>query len=292
MGIIFADARHLIEARGGATGGRAVTLGRLTTYFHPSDLRELRRLVGGDRAARAWLDSYQWGVPADGFFRDVLKFDSVDSIDFSEYQGATIVHDLSTPLPDELKHRFDLAVDGGTLEHVFNFPVAIANLMRLVRVCGRVYSKGPCNNLAGHGFYQFSPELMHRIFSPKHGFETEFVRLAETRYHSVEATTGHRIYEVVDPDAVGRRVNLVTRYPVLILTMARRISEAEPFREPVLQSDYVTRWSEGAGPGRTAGGLKELARRYVPAKAWTLARGAAMRRTASLANSRHFKRIW
>src|SRR3712207_3861584 len=102
MGIIYADARHLIEARRGAGGGRAVTLGRLTTYLHPSDLRDLRRLVGEDAAARRWLDDYQWGSPADGFFREVLRFDSVDSVDFSEYQGATIVHDLSTPLPAEL----------------------------------------------------------------------------------------------------------------------------------------------------------------------------------------------
>ncbi|HWT11292.1 MAG TPA: hypothetical protein VN231_00905 [Allosphingosinicella sp.] len=292
MGIIFADARHLLEARQGRTGGKAVTLGRLTTYLHPSDLRALRKLVGDDADSIRWLDAYRWGMPADGFFRDVLKFDSIDSVDFSEYQGATIIHDLSRPLPAELELKFDLAVDGGTLEHVFNFPVAVANLMRLVRPGGLVYSKGPCNNLCGHGFYQFSPELMYRIFSPQNGFAVRFVRLAETRYHSVEATTGHAIYEVTDPDSVGRRVNLVTSRPVLILTLAERVAACEPFAQPVLQSDYVTRWKEdGGSAGSRRGGLKELARRYVPTRAWTLARGAAMRRAASWRNSRHFKRV-
>src|SRR5262249_50656134 len=112
-------------------------------------------------------------------FRDVLKFDVVESIDFSNNEGATIVHDLGQPLPTDLHARFDLAVDGGTLEHVFNFPVAIANLMRLVKVGGIAYTNGPCNNLCGHGFYQFSPELMYRVFSASNGFEILFVRLAK-----------------------------------------------------------------------------------------------------------------
>ena len=58
--------------------------------------------------------------------------------------------------------QFNLAIDGGALEHVFNFPVAVANLMRLVKVEGAVYTQNPCNGLAGHGFCQFSPELMYR----------------------------------------------------------------------------------------------------------------------------------
>jgi len=56
-------------------------------------------------------------------------------------------------------------IDGGTLEHVFNFPVAIKNAMQMVRAGGRLSLSPPANNYFGHGFYQFSPELFYRVLS-------------------------------------------------------------------------------------------------------------------------------
>lgn len=289
MGLILSDALNLLEARKNACGGRAVTLGRLTAYFHPSDIRALRKYAGSDAAAHEWLDAYQWGSKADDFFLHFLKYDTIDSIDFSEYEGASIVHDLSKPLPSELEREFDLAMDGGTLEHVFNFPVAVGNLMRLVREGGLVYSLGPCNNMAGHGFYQFSPELMYRIFSEENGFEPVFVRLVEARYRSVEITTGHKIYDVTDPEVAGGRVNLTNSLPVLIVTMARCVRVCEPFQRQVLQSDYVAKWQDRHSTKSTK--LKDLARRCLPQSLWTRLRGAAMRRRASFANVGHYKRL-
>jgi hypothetical protein len=61
----------------------------------------------------------------------------------------------------------DLAIDGGTLEYVFNLPMAVGNLMGLVKG-GAAYTQSPCNSLAGHGFYQFSPEIdVPGLFRPK-----------------------------------------------------------------------------------------------------------------------------
>ncbi len=239
MGIMCVDARSLMGLRRGQSGGRAVTLGRLNMLLHRADLRSLSTLAGYDQAARAWFNGYRWGDYADGFFREVLKFDAVDSIDLSGNEGGTILHDLGQVLPIELNGRFDLAVDGGTLEHVFNFPVAIANLMRLVKIGGVAYMNGPCNNLCGHGFYQFSPELMYRVFSASNGFEILFVRLAKARYVEVALTSRHPVYEVKDPYLARERVNLITTDPVMILTMARRVSACEPFEKSVLQSDYM-----------------------------------------------------
>ena len=289
MGILYSDAVNLLKAREGLSGGKAVTLGHLTAYFHPSEVRALRGHASLDQAARDWLDAYEWGTKADGFFLHALKFDTIDSIDFSEFEGATIVHDLSQPLPAELERKFDLAVDGGTLEHVFNFPVAVANLMRLVRQGGLVYALSPCNNMAGHGFYQFSPELMFRIFSADNGFETVFVRLVEARYPAVEATRGHRIYDVTDPERARRRVNLTNARPTLIVTMARCVRECEPFQKAVLQSDYVPRWKNQKVSTTTP--LRTLGRRYVPRSLWMMVRGIGMLRRASFRNKSHFRRI-
>ena len=62
--------------------------------------------------------------------------------------------------------QFDVVYDGGTLEHVFNFPVALRNAMELLRPGGRLFTIHTCaNNLCGHGFYQFSRELFYRTLS-------------------------------------------------------------------------------------------------------------------------------
>jgi hypothetical protein len=293
VGVIFADARNLLELRKGQIGGRAVTLGRLSVFFHGSDLKALRSLVPRDRATEAWIAAYRWGDFAEGFFRDVLKFESVDSIDFSDYQGASIIHDLGEPLPAAYCNQFDLAVDGGTLEHVFNFPQAIGNLMRLVRVEGAVYVSAPCNNLCGHGFYQFSPELMYRVFCPANGFEPIAVRIATARYVSVELTPHHELYEVADPDAARQRVNLLSSTPVLIMALARRIADVEPFKNKVLQSDYVAKWD--GQPAASAGGavrqLKDAVRRALPDPIVRHLIGLSQRRKASLGFRRHFRRV-
>ena len=103
-------------------------------------------------------------------FRRAFGFERVESIDISPFEDATIISDIGAPSPAEIDGQFDLAIDGGTLEHVFNYPVGIANLMRLVRLGGAAYTQNPCGGLAGHGFYQFSPELMYRVFCPDNGF--------------------------------------------------------------------------------------------------------------------------
>ena len=92
------------------------------------------------------------------------------SIDASAYEGASLVHDMNLPIGDDLKRRFSVVIDGGTLEHVFNFPVAIKNCMQMVDVGGHFFVHTMANNFMGHGFYQFSPELFYRVFSPENGF--------------------------------------------------------------------------------------------------------------------------
>jgi hypothetical protein len=290
MGMIFADVCHLLKVRDGQSGGRALTLGRLSLFLHRSELRTIRASLRGDRAAQAWIDDFKWGQPADRFFHDVLRFDAVDSLDIADYEGATIIQDIGERVPAELEGRFDLIVDGGSLEHIFDFPVAIANVMRMARQDAIVYLNMPCNNLCGHGFYQFSPELMHRLFSPSSGYDLMFVRVAKARYLSIELSAKHRVYEVKDPAELGTRVNLSTSDPAVMMTMARRKTIREPLANKVLQSDYVARWG-GAAPSGLMAMLKNKVRQDgAPAGLAPLA-GLYMRWKASLKNRKHYRRV-
>jgi hypothetical protein len=113
-------------------------------------------------------NKYQWGF-CEQFFMD-LGFDHVDSLDNSSYEGATIIHNMNNPIPNDSK-KYDYILDAGTIEHIFNTPQVCENIINLLNVDGIFVSITPNNNLSGHGIYQFSPEFYLSAFSKKYGME-------------------------------------------------------------------------------------------------------------------------
>jgi hypothetical protein len=136
-----------------------------------------------------------------------------------------------------LKQQFGVVFDGGTLEHVFNFPVALQNCMEMLRENGRIFLHTPANNWCGHGFYQFSPELFYNVFSEENGFEVERMIL------HVVGPYG-RWYEVASPQAIRSRVELFNSFPLQMLVQARRTRIVPLFSKAPQQSDYTPRWAE------------------------------------------------
>jgi hypothetical protein len=210
----------------GVSFSRTLTIGRQTAY-------------GGSHNADALLQE--------------LGATELDSIDASPYEGATIIHDLNTPFRSE--RLYTAVFDGGSLEHIFNFPQALANCLNLVEVGGHFLAAMPANNQLGHGFYQFSPELLWRCLSPDSGFRVEVMILLEKRPLSV------RWYQALDPATVGR-AQLRTRHPVEMFVISRRESDIEPLQVPPQQSDYLGLWAGGR-----RGGLKQRIRQRIPPSA-------------------------
>lgn len=175
----------------------------------------------------------------DGFCEGLLRLlgaKVTDSFDASNFESATFVHDMNQPIGEEFKGRYSVVLDGGTLEHVFNFPTAIRNCMEMVRPGGHFLGITPANNWFGHGFYQFSPELYFRVLSPENGFRVEHM----IAFEEVERPIWHR---VSDPSEVGDRVTLQNDQPVYLLIIARRIDVRPIFQSTPQQSDYIPRWS-------------------------------------------------
>lgn len=249
MGIEGFTLRMLCEARRrGADFSRTVTLGRQHLSVRPAELDAAHRVLGRGPAPRGPLPVY-----ADEVLSDLLEIDTLVSVDHSTYEGAGLAHDLNLPVPAALWNAFDAVVDGGTLEHVFNVPVAIASCQRMLRVGGRFFSLTPANNHCGHGFYQFSPELFYRAFGEGSGFEVEHVLAVAHAFPGIELTAGRTVYAVRDPAEAGERVGLVTRRPVYLYVQALKRADVEPFaRGWPQQSDYRAAWSAppegGAGP--------------------------------------------
>ena len=163
----------------------------------------------------------------------ILGSKNIDSFDYSGYENATFIHDMSQPIDTIHKNKYDLVFDGGTLEHVFNFPVAIKNCMEMVKVGWYFISVTVCNNFSGHGFYQFSPELFFRIFSEENGYETKDIFLSEKSIW----------YRVKDPLTVKKRVTFKNRHETYMIVIAEKKSESDIFKTYPLQSDYVDSWN-------------------------------------------------
>jgi SAM-dependent methyltransferase len=245
--------------RGGATFTDTVTLGHQHLSLTRAELAEVLRSMGrpADAAGQAWRSVF-----ADELLVDLLGIERLVSIDGSDYEGATVVHDMNHPVPERHRDAYDAVVDAGTLEHVFNFPVAIANCMNMLRVGGRFFALTPANNHCGHGFYQFSPELFFRVFSPANGFQLEHVLAIEHPFPGIELSRQRTVYGIRDPAAVGERVGLVTRRPVYLFVQAVKRERVEPFAPFPQQSDYVSAWAKARAGAGTAAHRRSLWRLY------------------------------
>ncbi len=168
----------------------------------------------------------------------------MESMDYSTYESCSIVHDLNLPAPQELGEAFDTLFDGGTLEHVYDFPAAMKNCLHMLKPGGVFLAETPSNNWMGHGFYQFSPELFYRIFSPAAG--CRMIAMAVLREGWQD-----RLFVVDDPAAVGARLRYNVRGRTSLLVMAQKL-EDRPAEKAPMQSDYQTVWRQVADAGAPA----------------------------------------
>lgn len=245
MAIDTESARFFLTGvRHGVRYAESLTLGRQHFLLSHAETARLMADCGLRAAEHADMFRGEYPMYAEPFWK-LLGASRVETLDMSEFEGATLVHDLNRPVPEAWKLQFDAVCDVGTLEHVFDFLTAVRNCLEMVKVGGHFLAVTPANNLLGHGFYQFSPELFYRILSPAHGFEVE-------RMVAVEYGPRRRWFDVPDPAVAGARVQLVNRYPVMLMVQARKTGLAPLGVETPQQSDYVRMWADWS---RTRGPL-------------------------------------
>jgi hypothetical protein len=99
---------------------------------------------------------------------ELMGFAEVRNLDVSDYEGAEVIADLNRPLLDSLAaHRghYQLLVDAGNSEHIFDVPQVLRNYHALVAPGGVVIHVLPSTNSVDHGFYMFSPTLFHDYYT-------------------------------------------------------------------------------------------------------------------------------
>ena len=298
MGIDNEAARFLLAGlKAGVSYRRCATLGRMNYFLGRKEMASLLREFGMDpgRYPRLFSTGYSPVRYAEDFW-EMLGVEELVTMDASDFEGASRVHDLNRPIPEDLKNRFDAVCDIGTLEHVFHFPTAIRNCMEMVRVGGHLLLMCPANNFFGHGFYQFQPELFHRLLAPANGFQLESLI-------TVECGPRRRWFATADPQVIQARVTLVNSFPVFLFVRARRVGEVPAAFMPPQESDYVAAWNRQATYAQSGGidrlaspgllGLKRWLIERFPrlARALEAWRISSWNRDFSFRNRRAFRRI-
>lgn len=262
MGFDVSAINFLFHSRKkGVTFGKTLMLGRQSYQLDKSYLEKCFRQNGEDDSKVASLlkEDKEYVEP----FLRFLGAETVHSMDASDYEKATLVHDLNQPVPESLHQQYDVVIDAGTFEHIFNFPQVISNAMKMVKPGGHLISITPSNNFFGHGFYQFSPELFFRVLSEENGFNMVDLYLGLAKPFAPW-------YAVSDPKSVRRRVIMDNARPTYLLINARKVAEVPLFEKTPQQSDYeFLSWQGEAAAGQRVtvqGILKKL-----PYPLWKLA---------------------
>ena len=196
------------------------------------------------------------GLYCEELLRSEFRATSVDSLDASDFEGATLIHDLNESLPLTLANRFNVVLDFGTLEHVFDVKTAFENVNKTTQVGGSIVHVVPSNGCSGHGLYQFSPEFFHTFHSEERGFE-------QTRVWVASPIRPHYWFKVPKPRP-GERVNLGSRGPMYLVCITKKFRPAP--ESWIQQSDYAKHWARGkpsVGASSSQRGLKGKLKRYA-----------------------------
>lgn len=292
MGITASTVSVLVYAgQHGVSCATTMMLGRQQLFVDQSEAAALAGKTGLNMNA----------LPVDGGYAEplftMLGATAVHSMDYSAFEGATHIHDLNKPVGPDVINKYSLVFDGGTLEHVFNFPVAIRNCMMMVAPGGHFVAVTPANNHCGHGFYQFSPELFFSLFRPENGFTVSLLAV------SADAAAGEKTnwFEVKDPHETRTRVTLSNTRPTSMLVIARRTGDV-PHELLPFQSDYQNFWNQHRSSADEtiagdAGGWRHYYRKLVPRVLRDVIYKARVRNESSeitdlgFGNPRHYRHV-
>jgi len=93
-------------------------------------------------------------------FFAMLGLTEVKALDFSLVDNPEFHVDLNDPVPPELHGQFDLIVDGGSFDHLFDLKQAFINVAQMLKPGGRIIQWNAASNYVEYGAYcSFSPSL-------------------------------------------------------------------------------------------------------------------------------------
>lgn len=189
MGIARGMARLLLDEHSRRPfSGRVLQLGRQHLFFGMQELATWASVHNVQLRDTPVQFSHLQEHACNGYIDDTtfftaLGFSCVESMDVSDYENCTHVHDLNRPVPENLYGRYDVIFDGGTVEHVFDTPSCLRNIHAMLKVGGRIIHGSPSTNHVDHGYYMFSPVLFYDYYDANNYKIEQSLLIFHTQQH-------------------------------------------------------------------------------------------------------------
>lgn len=248
MGVDYVLFDRLVELSTRFTPkGRSLMLGRQAFGIHTR-----HRKLYEDTLLRYKVDSRRFDyLQSDGFAETLMRklgLGEIETLDFSDYEGASVIHDLNKLPPASLENQFDFIFDGGTLEHVFNVPNALESVFRMLKPGGRFVSANGLNGWYGHGMYQFNPELVWTFWGRACNCS-----VLDCRAIPEEPNQNYPPIMFEDPAHTGHRLRLKGKIAPGRTYLYYEVEKTPESHLPkfALQSDYETKWHGHSNAGET-----------------------------------------
>lgn len=206
--------------------GNVLSLSRQFITTSPGDVR----LFLNRHGLNGPVAGYDWTRPVTS--RELFLafgFSDYQDIDFTPDEGCTIIHDLNRPVPPELHSRFDLVMEMGTLEHIFDVRTVLESMVRMVKPGGTVFHFSPLTWI-NHGFYNFSLTLFYDSYRVNGFTDFAFYIVAFPRNFQADQTISYEKVPFV-PHQFGVRAPDGTE--LIVSFMARKERNVETFQIPI-----------------------------------------------------------
>lgn len=195
MGLLLSHARYFArQCRKHDISGSIISLGRLDFFItmpeffaimvdsgyadetadgivfgDPETQARIEKLIEGERHINTqfrYPPIITQPVVSDELFYTALGFREFFSLEIDDSDGPlSFRFDLNEGnILSATGRSFDLVLDAGVMEHVFDVRQVMINIGDLTKVGGHVIHIMPGNNTYDHGFYQFSPTMFRDYY--------------------------------------------------------------------------------------------------------------------------------
>jgi len=240
MGLPLPTALILIESINKERKGKVLCLGNQLMGFNVKDLLASSKKYNHNFDLSGFTNLNPSLVLDQEIFFNSLGYNTVDTLDVDDYEGANIILDLNKKIEnkDYIKN-YDLIYDGGTFEHIFNIGTALNNISILLNTNGVIFHSNPCNGYIDHGFFQISPTLYFDYYL-QNNFDVISCTLEDNTIGIRNFNINQDLYRTLTPD-----FSIFNSPKCKISFCARKKIDSNEFITPQ-QSYYLSTWNQGA----------------------------------------------
>ncbi|MCB4790665.1 MAG: class I SAM-dependent methyltransferase [Elusimicrobia bacterium] len=248
MGIARGMAKLLIKEaiRKPFTGLHTIALGRQGIHFSLGYFNKMAKETGFKPVITDMKDQplLKSDNLSDKVFFKYLGCEKYVTLDVSNYEGVDYIFDLNKPeISADLKNKFDLIIDSGTLEHVFHLPNVLNNLYKMLKVNGRIIHTVPSSNHIDHGFYMFSPTFFLDYYSANK-YEINSIKIA--KHNPCEYYMPWKIYDYKPEYIATKSSGGLDNGAYIIICIATKTANSTGDVVPQ-QGSCLTSWNTSRG---------------------------------------------